>query len=865
MLLLARRLIPILMVTIQCAVFLPSCGGGPAQFAPFTTPASLEITTTSLPGGTLWQAYSAQLTASGGTTPYTWSIASGQLPAGLSLNAATGAITGTPTQEGSVSFTVRVTDSTSPTAETATASLTCSIQPGTLTVTTTSLPNGTVGKAYSAQLAVSGGTTSYTWSITSGQLPAGLSLSATTGAITGTPTQAETSSFAVEVEDASNPVQTATADLSMTVSASSSSNCATGQSCGAKAPFCTSYTPPSTSGATAISSLPYKITSAGNYYLTGNLSVPSGEPAGISIQASNVDINLNGYTLTYGAGGSSATNAVGQYGIISCDTGNLGAENLNSVYGTNGYCSNSDMHNITIENGTITQSPQASGYDNYSACPGASVGGNYSPNPCAPGGNNEDTYYATFSHNVMLYGGYGNTVQHVTFNFQNVSSDGIVDIGGSASGHETFQCNTFNNNVVHIDNRSQLEGFSIWSAQSSGSGDVVQYNTIVGGPQGGILDETAGATVQYNDISIGAAADPSLYSNGFAIYGGTGATSTSRYNYVHNYWGRGVADGPTNWTETGDYITTTDRAMSYEYNTSSGSHPGCVQDGTMGMVLRSGGTTENISGVFSSVNAGACPTVNNGMEIGGAFGISLYQWNGGDSSSNSTYQGHALAGFAGGSGSFGWEATGLGIITGEGTPPFGNFTSTNDTFVGDSSVIYMDWGGLPSGRVTLISPTLTKGSNPVNFNTFRFQNAPPSQGGGNVCSGCFHIRDATFENGAAATDADMEGPISTGATAEYWIDWTYTLTVTSGGNPLSGASVTIKDALGDTTFTGTTNANGQIVAVLTQFRMYSNSTAMLQEDHTPDAVTVSNAGCTTLNYNVTMTGTTSDSRTLTCP
>ena len=85
-----------------------------------TTP--LSITTSSLPGGTLNVSYSATLAASGGTSPYTWSIASGSLPTGLSLAGGTGVISGTPTAAGTFNFTVRVTDSANP-AQTATKAL----------------------------------------------------------------------------------------------------------------------------------------------------------------------------------------------------------------------------------------------------------------------------------------------------------------------------------------------------------------------------------------------------------------------------------------------------------------------------------------------------------------------------------------------------------------------------------------------------------------------------------------------------------------------------------------------------------------------------------------------------------------------
>jgi len=78
------------------------------------TVSPLSITTTSLSGGTVGSAYSAALAATGGTTPYTWSVSTGTLPAGLTLDPTTGAITGTPTAAGTVDFTVSATDSSSP-------------------------------------------------------------------------------------------------------------------------------------------------------------------------------------------------------------------------------------------------------------------------------------------------------------------------------------------------------------------------------------------------------------------------------------------------------------------------------------------------------------------------------------------------------------------------------------------------------------------------------------------------------------------------------------------------------------------------------------------------------------------------------
>ncbi|MGA1075328.1 MAG: Ig domain-containing protein, partial [Ilumatobacteraceae bacterium] len=97
-------------------------------------------------------------------------------------------------------------------ARTATRSLSIEVTQN-LAVTTSSLAGGTTGTAYSASLAASGGTTPYTWSITTGSLPAGLTLTGST--ISGTPTTAGTSTFTVQVTD--NAARTATRSLSIEV------------------------------------------------------------------------------------------------------------------------------------------------------------------------------------------------------------------------------------------------------------------------------------------------------------------------------------------------------------------------------------------------------------------------------------------------------------------------------------------------------------------------------------------------------------------------------------------------------------------------------------------------------------------------
>lgn len=140
-----------------------------------------------LPAGLIGIVYNKQLTSSGGTTPYTYSISSGALPAGLVLNSS-GLITGTPTSAGSSDFTIMATDANGCTGiQSYSIGVTCP----TITINPTVLPAGIVGTVYNEQLASSGGIAPYSYSISSGVLPAGLSLSSsgsTPGLISGTPT-----------------------------------------------------------------------------------------------------------------------------------------------------------------------------------------------------------------------------------------------------------------------------------------------------------------------------------------------------------------------------------------------------------------------------------------------------------------------------------------------------------------------------------------------------------------------------------------------------------------------------------------------------------------------------------------------------
>jgi hypothetical protein len=169
-----------------------------------TIAAALNVTAASLPNGSTGVAYSAKMTASGGTTPYSWSLLSGQLPPGLALNMTSGVISGTPTAAGTYNVGVQVSDAGRQSASKIFSVLVgvgvcISCQPP-LTITSTSLAAGSINTGYNATLTASGGTTPYTWSVSSGQLPTGITL-ASSGAISGTPTTAGSYGFTLQVAD----------------------------------------------------------------------------------------------------------------------------------------------------------------------------------------------------------------------------------------------------------------------------------------------------------------------------------------------------------------------------------------------------------------------------------------------------------------------------------------------------------------------------------------------------------------------------------------------------------------------------------------------------------------------------------------
>jgi len=729
-----------------------------------SSPGSLQISNGALAGATLDVAYSQSLAATGGSAPYHWSVTSGTLPVGLALNASSGLISGTPAAAGTSSFTVQVTDTSSP-AKTASKSLGIAVSRSTsaLKITTASLAGGQVNSAYSSTLTASGGKTPYQWSNASGSLPAGLSLTASTGLIAGTPTQSGTSAITAQVTDSSSPAQTASESFSIAIAAEGTG--------------------------TAVSACGTLGNSGTTYLLTSNVSSAG---SCFSIAASDVTLNLNGHTVTYNtASQSAATYAIS--GVACWDASNPSGNPCGDTF-----------DNFTVYGGNIVEGSATA---------------------------------ASFAHPIRMGQGLnsGPTIHDVNFTWSSDSAVGIyLDYAGqSVAGAAVIYNNTLNNKVTTIQSRADIDGLSIEITQATATSTPAQVynNTIHGGPQGGIQSESAGAQIYGNTIEQGTVGT-SEYTNDFSIYPWAPNQSVHD-NIILPSQGRGVSIDSSAYSVAGtvvqsNTITVISKADNSEYN-------GCPLNGTYGVQY------DDAAADASDQNN---TVIANAQQCDGA-GLRLTQYAAGDTSANNSYTAKLLSGAASGVVAAGISLDSLGAPA---------FTATGDTFTGDSASFYVDWDG--AAPFTCISCIFAPGTNPSNYTTFYFWN-----GGGAVTAGGLHFRDSTFIGAASKTSTSMSVPGTYGQAAEYWIDWTYQLGIANG----AGAAVVITDNLGNTVLSGTSDANGQISAVLAEFRMHVSGTSAAEEMHTPHTVSISKSGCTSQSFSVAISQTTAQNVTLACP
>ncbi|TQD48242.1 putative Ig domain-containing protein, partial [Marilutibacter aestuarii] len=182
-----------------------SAGTGSASAASnaVTPAAPITLGPTTLPASTVGVAYSQAVTANGGVAPHAYAVTAGALPAGLTLGS-NGVLSGTATAGGTFNFIVTATDSvTAPGPNSGSRAYSLTIAAASVALAPASLPPGMVGTAYAATLSANGGTAPYTFAVTAGVLPPGVSLSSS-GAMSGTPATAGSFNFTVTTTDSSS-------------------------------------------------------------------------------------------------------------------------------------------------------------------------------------------------------------------------------------------------------------------------------------------------------------------------------------------------------------------------------------------------------------------------------------------------------------------------------------------------------------------------------------------------------------------------------------------------------------------------------------------------------------------------------------
>lgn len=300
--------IPAVSGSFTVSVTLSDAGTGSTvtKSIPITINPAPSIITSSLVSGVVAQVYNQTLVMAGGTLPITWSL-SGSLPPGLTFNTGTGAIIGTPTQIGSFTPTISVTDATGAYSS---KSLPITINPAldiaTPTTGTTSPGAGIVGSPYSFTFTTNnGGIAPYSWSVTAGALPLGMTLNANTGIVSGAPTVNGSFTFVLQVQDlnGTNVTKTFTIDVSVPMSITTASL----PSWTANSPVVYNQTLVATGGTTPYT---WSVT-AGNLTNSGLTLSPAGVISGTPTTAGTFN-----FTVTATDGATSALTASKQLSIV---------------------------------------------------------------------------------------------------------------------------------------------------------------------------------------------------------------------------------------------------------------------------------------------------------------------------------------------------------------------------------------------------------------------------------------------------------------------------------------------------------------------------------------------------------------------
>ncbi|MEP7340229.1 MAG: putative Ig domain-containing protein, partial [Acidobacteriota bacterium] len=299
------------------------------------------------PNGSVGNTYNHTFNATGNADPYSYSIVAGALPTGLMLSAA-GALTGTPTANGSFNFTVKVNSASGCTGQASFAVTIVTCQ--AVSIVQQDIPNGTVGTAYNVQLNVNGGAFPYGYSLSAGNLPTGLTLTAA-GLFVGTPSQAGNFTISVKVTDGNGCtgnqnyvlVVSAANCPAITVNPDSLPNATNGMSYNQQL-TASGGSGPYTFALTAGGGLPSGLTLSPAGLISGTVAALGTTQFTVTATDSNLCTGSREYTLTANAGCPTIT-----VNPVSLPNGTIGAGYNQTLMAQGGVPS----YIFTVSNGTL--------------------------------------------------------------------------------------------------------------------------------------------------------------------------------------------------------------------------------------------------------------------------------------------------------------------------------------------------------------------------------------------------------------------------------------------------------------------------------------------------------------------------------
>jgi hypothetical protein len=518
-----------------------------------------------------------------------------------------------------------------------------------------------------------------------------------------------------------------------------------------------------------------------------------------SVTADDITLNLNGHKVTYGTS-SQATDVVAGIMMVECWESAWGGTITTSSGAACG-----TFQGFTVGNGTINQGSGT--LQNGSHVIRAGGNGSLSSGPTVFGVTS--TWSTPYSQFVAT--DYGNDA-----------------VPGAAVIHDNVLTNDTSSPCPTIACRDQNQGSTILLSGATATATPAQIynNTVNGGPQGAISCDAPGCVVHDNLLNPGTAS--SSMANDFSIwcwssdniFGNVILTPLTANSESRGIEISGVVTSTVGANVHNNTVAALEKPNDAEYG-------GCQLGGAYGIQF-----DDNPSGATAQDNA--------------VTGVADECWGTGlrltdtetttNVSQNNTYVSIRKAAssptceYIGGGAAGGCaHAVALDSPTG--------FLSKNDSFRGDSDILFFDWDG--ASDVTFVSPIFSKGTtNPSpGFHTFVFRN------GGTPVEN-IHVQDATFGVGTGPTDTDLPEQGGNNQAVSLFIDWSQSLTVTkASGGPVAGAVVTYTDTLG-TVYTGTTDASGVVVVVVPQYRLNNDSKANGVEDRTPYSRSVTASGCT---------------------